>query len=35
MKPVAMGFAYADRIPTVKRRERRAPIVLVVPSCAR
>ena len=35
MKPVAMGFAYADRIPTVKRRERRAPIVVVVPSCAR
>jgi len=35
MKPVAMGFAYVDRIPTVKRRERRAPIVVVVPSCAR
>jgi len=31
---MAMGFAYADRIPTVKRRERRAPIVVVVPSCA-
>src|SRR6266496_5710943 len=34
MKPAAMGFDNAGRITMVNQRGRRAPIVVVVPSCA-